>query len=74
MVEIDSFRGKDADNMRILEFSYRQLFPLWFRGLEAVSHRILMERLHTLSLAWRDGCFELGRYYADEPTDTRQHS
>ena len=74
VVEIDGFHGKDADNIRCLEYSYQQLFALWFRSTNADSYRLLMERFLTLSMAWREGCFELGRYCAEKPTGTRNGS
>ncbi len=75
VVEADGFRGKDTDNIRILEDSYQQVVALWFRGAKthsSHSSRVVMERFRTLSVAWRNGYFELGRYYAEKTTETRQ--
>ncbi len=70
VMEMDDFGGRDADNIRILENSYQLLFTLWFAGMNPDPNRIWMEQFRTLATAWRDGCFELGRYYAEKPTDT----
>lgn len=69
IVEIGSFGGKDADNIRILEYSYQQLIALEVGGMNTDSHRTLMEQFRTLSMAWRQGYFELGRYYAEKRLD-----
>ena len=74
VVEIDSFGGKDADNIDILEYSYQQLTMFGVGGMNTDFHRTLMEQFRTLSMAWRDGYFELGRYYAEKPTDSYQKS
>ena len=68
VIEVDGFGGKDADNIRLLEYGYRLLLALWFGGMETDAHRTLMEQFQTLSMAWRDGYFELGRYCAEKPT------
>ena len=70
VVEIEGFGGKDADNISILEYSYQQLARFGAGGMNRDSHRTLMEQFRTLSMAWREGYFELGRYYAEKPTDS----
>ena len=70
VMEIEGFGGKDADNIRLLEYGYQLLLTLWFGGMETDAHRTLMEQFQTLSMAWRNGCFELGRYCAEKPTST----
>lgn len=67
VIEVEGFGGKDADNIRILEYGFRLLLSLWFGGMETDAHRTLMEQFRSLSTAWRDGCFELGRYCAEKP-------
>ncbi len=70
VVDIDGFGGRDADNIRILEYAHQLLFRAWFAGIRTDTVRTWIEQFHTLSRAWRDGCFELGRYCAEKPTDT----
>ena len=72
VVESEGFDGRDMDNMRIVGDRYRWLFMLWFGGLKGTDHpnfRQQMRLFQTLSVAWRDGHFELGRYCAEKPGD-----
>ena len=70
VVQIKGFDGKDADNISILEYSYQQLTMSGAGRMDRDSHRTLLEQFRTLSIAWREGYFELGRYYAEKPTDS----
>lgn len=70
VIEMDGFGGKDADNIRLLEYAHQLFFMVWLGGINTDPVRRWMEQLGTLSRAWREGCFELGRYYAAKPTDT----
>jgi len=70
--EVDGFGGKDEGNIRLLEYAYRLLFVLWFGGMSTDRHRMLMDQLQTLSMAWRDGCFELARYCAEKPENNQR--
>ena len=70
VIEVDGFGGKDEGNIHLLEYAYRLLFMLWFGGMSTERHRMLMDQLQTLSMAWRDGCFELARYCAEKPENT----
>ncbi len=67
VIEVEGFDGRDADNLRFLEYGYQLLLTLWFGGMETDAHRTLMEQFRTLSMAWRNECFELGRYVAEKP-------
>ena len=67
VLEFEGFNGKDSDNPRLLQESYRMLKGLEFCGLMPARVRPMMEKVRTLEVAWRNECFELGRYCAVKP-------
>lgn len=64
VLEFEGFNGKDMDNRRLVENNYRILKGLEFCGLLPAKLQLMMERYRTLDAAWRNECFELGRYCA----------
>ena len=67
LLEFEGFEGKDSDNPRLLQESYRLLKGMEFCGLLPARLRPMMEKVRSLEVAWRNGCFELGRYCAVKP-------
>ncbi len=67
VLEFEGFDGKDMDNQRLLQNSYRFLKGMEFCGQLPARFRPMMEKVRTLEVAWRNGCFELGRYCAVKP-------
>ncbi|MDE0404529.1 MAG: methyltransferase domain-containing protein [Nitrospira sp.] len=64
VLEFEGFNGKDSDNPRLLQESYRMLKGLEFCWLMPARVRPMMEKVRTLEVAWSNKCFELGRYCA----------
>ena len=67
VLEFEGFDGKDMDNQRLLRNSYRFLKGMEFCGQLPARFHPMMEKVRTLEVAWRNGCFELGRYCAVKP-------
>ena len=67
LLEFEGFSGRDVDNPRLLRDSYRVLKGMELCGLLPARARLMMEKVRTLEVAWRNGCFELGRYCAVKP-------
>jgi len=64
VLEFAGFDGKDADNLRLVEYAYSLLATLEFSGMGTPGTGMLMEQFRTLYQAWRNGSFELRRYCA----------
>jgi len=67
LLEFEGFDGRDEDNLRLLSENYRILRGIEFCGRLPARVRTMMEKIRTLEAAWRNGCFELGRYCAVKP-------
>ncbi|MCY4156311.1 MAG: methyltransferase domain-containing protein [Gammaproteobacteria bacterium] len=64
VMEFADFDGKDADNLRLLEDGHRLLAVARFYGFEFPGKEKLIDQIRTLRDAWRNGSYELNRYYA----------
>ncbi len=67
ILEFEGFGGKDADNIRLVEYAHNLLVTLQFAGVETQGIRRLSDQFRTLSAAWKSGNFELRRYCAQKP-------
>ena len=67
ILEFESFHGKDADNIKLVEYAHNLLTTLQFAGVETPGIRRLSDQFGTLSAAWKSGNFELRRYCAQKP-------
>ena len=67
VVEFGGFDGREMDNLKLVENSYRNLTTLWFGGQKAPVFLRLMDGIGRLYVAWRDGYFETRRYCAQKP-------
>jgi len=67
VTEFEGFDGKDMDNLKLIENSYRNLTTLWFGGRKTPVFLRLMDGIGRLYVAWRDGYFETRRYCAQKP-------
>ena len=67
IMEFEGFYGKDADNVKLVEYAHNLLATLQFAGVETQGIRRLSDQFGTLSAAWKSGSFELRRYCARKP-------
>ena len=67
VLECNGFDGRDIGNLRLVEHYSRVLKGLGFCGLLPARFQPVMRSFVALEEAWRDGCFELGRYCAAKP-------
>lgn len=67
VLEFEGFGGKDADNIRLVEYAHNLLATLQFAGVETLGIRRLSDQFGTLRAAWKSGSFELRRYCAQKP-------
>ena len=67
ILEFEGFHGKDADNIKLVEYAHNLLATLQFAGVETSGIRRLSDQFETLSAAWKSGSFELRRYCAQKP-------
>ena len=71
LLQFEGFDGKDADNLRIVEYSYNFLATMRFSGIETPGIQRLIDQFGTLYKAWSSGRFELRRFCAQRPGDVR---
>ena len=68
VVEFEGFSGKELDNLLIIERNYQSLKLLHLCGMVKIPPFIkLVKQLETLYYAWRNGYFDLRRYFAVKP-------
>ncbi len=67
ILEFEGFGGKDADNIKLVEYAHNLLATLQFAGVETQGIRRLSDQFRTLNAAWKSGHFELRRYCAQKP-------
>ena len=68
VVEFEGFSGKELDNLLIIERNYQSLKLLHLCGMVKIPPFIkLVKQLETLNYAWRNGYFDLRRYFAVKP-------
>ncbi len=66
-IEFEGFRGKEKDNIRLMDHYLRALFFLNFGNTVSSRRDDTVRALQTLYPAWRDGYFVLKRYCAVKP-------
>ena len=67
VMECAGFDGKDADNLRIIEYSCTLLAILQSSGTRTPGISKINDQLKPLRNAWKSRCFEVRRYCAQKP-------
>ena len=67
LLEFEDFDGKDADNLKIVEYSHNLLASIQFFGVNTPAVKQMADQFKPLYKAWNSGSFELRRYCAEKP-------